>query len=175
MYCSYLTRKAEVRPAPGAGYGSFAVETIEAGETVAAFGGWVADRARFDELDAAAQGMSIQIDDELYLVAPFGTSGDRINHSCDPNGGMLGTNVIVARRDIAAGEEITFDYAMSDASSYDEFECACRSDRCRGKVTGRDWMDPDLQRRYRGYFSPYLARRISALASVGASRRAFGI
>jgi hypothetical protein len=36
-------------------------------------------------------------------------------------------------------------------------------------------MLPELQLRYRGSFSPYLANRIAALASVGASRRAFGL
>ena len=44
---------------------------------------------------------------------------------------------------------------------------------CRGKVTGNDWMLPELHLRYRGRFSPYLATRIASLASVGAERRAF--
>jgi len=44
---------------------------------------------------------------------------------------------------------------------------------CRGKVTGYDWMLPELQIRYRGYFSPYLAARIASLATIGAGRRAF--
>ena len=44
---------------------------------------------------------------------------------------------------------------------------------CRHKVTGHDWMLPELQRRYRGNFSPYLAKRISELASIGSERRAF--
>jgi hypothetical protein len=62
---------------------------------------------------------------------------------------------------------------MSDGSDYDEFECACGARLCRGKVTGYDWMQPDLQLRYRGSFSPYLENRIAALVSIGAERRAF--
>ena len=96
-----------------------------------------------------------------------------VNHSCSPNCGMSGQTLVVAMRDIAPGEELTYDYAMSDGSPYDEFECHCGRPECRGKVTGSDWMRPELQVRYRGYFSPYLARRISQLAPVGASRRAF--
>ena len=40
---------------------------------------------------------------------------------------------------------------------------------------GRDWMIPELQLRYRGTFSPYLAKRIAGLASVAATRRAFSL
>ncbi len=174
MFCSYLTPKAEVRPTDDRGLASFAIEPIAEGETIAAFGGWVADRSRFGQLDRTTQGASIQIDNELYLVSPAPTDGDRINHSCDPNAGMRGGTIVVAMRDITPGEELNFDYAMSDSSDYDEFECGCGTALCRGKVTGRDWMEPDLQRRYRGYFSPYLARRISSLVSAGATRRAFG-
>jgi hypothetical protein len=66
-------------------------------------------------------------------------------------------------RDIGPGEEITFDYAMSDGSGYDEFACACGAATCRGRVTGEDWRLPALWRRYEGYFSPYLQRRIDTL------------
>jgi hypothetical protein len=36
-------------------------------------------------------------------------------------------------------------------------------------------MLPELQMRYRGTFSPYLAARISSLVSTGAERRAFAL
>ena len=175
MFCSYLTPKAEVRPSGATGIGSFALDPIAEGEVLAAFGGWVADAGRFAQLDPITQCLSIQIDEGLYLVSPQGTDGDRVNHSCDPNGGMRGGGVVVAMRDIAVGEELSFDYAMSDGSDYDEFECECGTALCRGKVTGHDWMETELQRRYRGFFSPYLARRISSLVSLGSSRRAFGL
>jgi hypothetical protein len=83
--------------------------------------------------------------------------------------------ILIAARDIEAGEELSYDYATSDGSDYDEFECVCGSESCRGKITGHDWMLPELQLRYRGSFSPYLARRIAALVNVGAERRAFSL
>ena len=67
---------------------------------------------------------------------------------------------LVAIRPIAKGEEICYDYAMSDGSRYDEFCCSCGSSECRGRVTGNDWSLPELQVKYAGYFSPYLQRRI---------------
>jgi len=32
-----------------------------------------------------------------------------------------------------------------------------------GRLTGQDWRRPDLQERYRGFFSWYLARKIERL------------
>jgi hypothetical protein len=66
-------------------------------------------------------------------------------------------------RNIAQGEEICFDYAMSDGSPYDEFDCACDAPNCRGRITGEDWRRPELQRKYANWFSPYLRRRIEQL------------
>ncbi len=39
--------------------------------------------------------------------------------------------------------------------------CECGARNCRGTVTGKDWRRRELQERYRGYFSAYLARRIA--------------
>lgn len=173
MSVSYLTPKA--RPvAVGAGRGTVATEQIAAGEVIAAFGGRCVTRDEFDLLPTSQQVRSIQIEDSLFLAGGAEPEpADFINHSCDPTGAMRGSTVLVALRDIDAGEAITYDYATSDGSDYDEFECACQSALCRGKVTGHDWMLPELQLRYRGSFSPYIAVRIAALANVGAERRAF--
>ncbi len=173
MSLSFLTPKA--RPvAVGAGRGTVATEQISAGEVIAAFGGRCVTRDEFDLLPRSQQVRSIQIEEYLFLAGgPEPEPADFINHSCDPNGAIRGSTVLVARRDIEAGEAITYDYGTTDGSNYDEFECACGSALCRGKVTGHDWMLAELQLRYRGSFSPYLAARIASLANVGAERRAF--
>ena len=161
---NWLTPKAQARPAGEKGWGSFAQEHIIRGETVACFGGWVMTGAMLTDLSHDRQSRSIQIDTDLYLVsAPTPEAGDMFNHSCEPNCGLSGSQLLVAMRDIAAGEELTFDYAMCDASDYDEFPCLCASGNCREVVTGADWRSPEIQQRYAGWFSPYLVRRISAL------------
>ena len=66
--------------------------------------------------------------------------------------GLDGQIAIVAMRDIEPGEEVTIDYAMCDGSPYDEFDCACGTALCRGRVTGEDWRDPALWKRYQGHF-----------------------
>lgn len=176
MGVCHLTPKARPAATSGKGYGSFATERISAGEVVAAFGGRCVTRDEFDLLPAGQQVRSLQIDDNLYMAgAPEPEPADFINHSCDPNCMLTGSVVLVARRDIAVGEEMCYDYATTDGSDYDEFECSCGSHLCRGKISGHDWMLPELQLRYRGSFSPYLAKRIAALVNVGAERRAFAL
>ena len=166
MDYNWLNPKADARPIGNKGWGSFARETIAAGETVAAFGGWVLPGAVLETLSADRQHRSIQVDADLYLVSgETPEPGDMINHSCEPNCGLIGQLLVVAMRDIAPGEELTFDYTMCDASDYDEFRCLCGRPACRGIVTGSDWRDPELQNKYAGWFSPYLVRRIAALPS----------
>ena len=64
-----------------------------------------------------------------------------INHSCDPNAWLDGLNV-TARRRIAAGEEITLDYATFCNETMLEFPCACGSVNCRKTIRGTDYREP---------------------------------
>jgi hypothetical protein len=77
------------------------------------------------------------------------------NHSCEPNIGVQGQIVFVAIRDVAAGEELTHDWAMTDDNSC-EMACKCGAATCRGGVTGQDWRKPELQQKYGDYMSWYL-------------------
>jgi SET domain-containing protein len=162
-HTSWLTPRAELGDAGRKGLGIFAVDRIARGETVAGFGGQVFEREEFDRLDAHRRSHSIQIDADLYLVSPTDLEpADYANHSCEPNTGIAGNVLVVAMSDIGPGEEICFDYAMCDAADYDEFVCECATPSCRGLVTGADWKRPELQARYAGHFSAYLAHRIAA-------------
>ena len=173
---NYLSPKVGTR-ADVDGWGSCATRPIAAGETVAAFGGRCVTRSALEALPIDAQVRSLQIDDDLFLVAQDEgrVPADTINHSCAPNCGMSGGVLVVAMRDIVAGEALTLDHAMCAGTNVDEFECRCGAPTCRHKVTGNDWMLPELQLAYRGYFSPFLAKRIAALISTGAERRAFAL
>ncbi len=164
MDMNWLTPKAEARPAGTKGWGSFAVEPIAAGETVAAFGGYVVTHETLITLPEERQGRSIQVDENLYLLSPeVPEAGDMLNHGCEPTCGLIGAAMLVAMHDIKVGEELSFDYATCDTSDYDEFRCACEAPTCREIITGIDWLRPELQQKYAGWFSPYLARRIAAL------------
>jgi hypothetical protein len=155
--------EARVLPAKG-GHGIFAREFTPAGTVLLVWGGSIVHAHHPAQIPPDRRRYSVQVEEDLYLVT-FGEPepADFINHSCNPNAGPSGQIVMVALRDIEPGEEICFDYAMSDGSPYDEFDCACGAVDCRGRVTGNDWMLPELQARYAGHFMPYLQRRIDRL------------
>jgi uncharacterized protein len=69
--------------------------------------------------------------------------------------------VFVALRQIAAGEELTHDWATTDNDDY-TLVCRCGAPGCRGIITGKDWQREDLQQKYRGLFSWYLQQKIEA-------------
>lgn len=160
---NFLTSLADTRRCGAKGYGSFARQTIPRGTIVATFGGLAADRNGLVTFPEERQRRSMQIDINLFLIGPVQREpGDCINHSCAPNCGMRNATQVVAMRDIEEGAELTFDYAMSDASNYDEFVCSCSTMRCRGTVSANDWRRGDLRKRYAGFFSPYVQRLIHA-------------
>lgn len=167
MHQSWLTSLAEVRPAGPKGLGVYALADLPAGTTVAGFGGHVVERTEFDTLDDSLRTHALQIDEHLYLVSlpPFAPA-DYANHSCDPNCGIVGSCVLVTMRAVAAGEELCFDYAMTDTNDYDEFVCECSTAGCRRLITGGDWELPELQDRYAGYFSAYISHRILHAAAA---------
>ena len=162
MRQSWLHSSAGTRPTATKGIGVFALDAIPAGTTVAGFGGHVVDSRELEDLGEAVRIHALQIDDELFLASmpPFDPA-DYVNHSCDPNCGIVGSVLLVTVRDVDAGEELCFDYAMTDSDDYDTFECTCGTERCRGVVTGDDWKRPELRDRYAGWYSTYLARRLS--------------
>jgi len=86
------------------------------------------------------------------------------NHSCDPNCWWTDEFTLVARRDIKAGEEVTFDYGSSESEPNPTMtDCLCGSPLCRGKVTPEDYLLPELQERYGNHMMGYLLERIAAL------------
>ncbi|TAH51931.1 MAG: SET domain-containing protein [Chloroflexota bacterium] len=159
----YLSPKAAARLKTHREYGVYAVAPIQKGEMLAMWGGEVVTQKTFETLPERLRRLSIQVEEALFLVALNEGPSDYVNHSCEPNGGLSGQIELVALRDIAVGEEITFDYAMSDGSDYDEFECECGAPACRGTVRGTDWRNPALWEKYAGHFSPYLQRRIDKI------------
>ena len=161
---SYLSPKliSKAEPDKG-GHGVIARTFIHAGELLVVWGGEVVSETQLVHFTQAQQRRSIQIEDNLYLIPGRIGPADYVNHSCEPNAGLSGQISLVAMRNIEPGEEVCFDYAMSDGSPYDEFECNCNAPTCRGYITGNDWRNPDLWPKYEGYFSPYLQRRINRL------------
>jgi hypothetical protein len=91
-----------------------------------------------------------------------------MNHSCEPSAGVKtnarGLPDFYAFRDIRAGEEITFDYAMTEYTHYprdDEslefnLSCYCGNDTCRGRLGYYSELPDEIKLKYEGFVSDYL-------------------
>ena len=91
-----------------------------------------------------------------------------LNHSCEPSAGVKtnarGIPDFYAFRDLRAGEEITFDYAMTEFTHYprqDEdlefsMDCYCGSDTCRGRLGYYSELTDEVKKKYQGFVSDYL-------------------
>ena len=85
------------------------------------------------------------LDDGKHVIDGFGEAAF-INHSCDPNcetDEIEGRVWIIAARDIAAGEELTYDYNLYDGELDDDQPCLCGAANCRGTL----WGEEELARR----------------------------
>jgi uncharacterized protein len=146
-----------MRLSPVHGTGVFATDFIRAGEELMRVSGgvvyttddWHTGRVVLDGTKYNEE----KIGDDLLMAVPMATFY-YVNHSCDPNMWLS-----TARRDIQPGEELTTDYALCEsAPHYRLGPCLCGSPLlCRGYVTGDDWKLPELQSRYAGHFTPYVA------------------
>ncbi|MCL2629289.1 MAG: SET domain-containing protein-lysine N-methyltransferase [Alphaproteobacteria bacterium] len=165
---SYHNPKIKICKSDVQGLGSFAIEPILKGEIVAIKAGYILTIQEIENRnDPMLNGAVWPISDDLFL-GPMEDSQIkdirvRINHSCDANTGVSGQVAFIAMRDIAAGEEITQDYATIDNNTPYAMECKCGSTNCRGVIRGSDWHLPRLHRQYEGFFALYLQQKIDAV------------
>jgi len=162
---SFRAADTEVRDSPIHGKGLFANTAIARGGIVAVKGGYVFGSREWRALEEQLGPAEIQIAEDLFIAPLRQEQRDGCmlytNHSCDPNIAIQGQIVFVAMREIAADEELTHDWATTDDLEY-RMTCRCGSPCCRGTITGKDWMKPELQVKYRGWFCWFLQRKIDA-------------
>lgn len=87
----------------------------------------------------------LQVAPRLYL--DLDSPSVFINHSCEPNAGIVDDLFLTAICAIAPGDEIRYDYSttMSDNSTMD---CACGSDGCRQQVNDFDTLPVERRQHY---------------------------
>jgi hypothetical protein len=159
---SYLTPKAVLGPSPLGGLGLLARAPIRRHELVAIWGNRVMTTAELWALPERLRDFPVQIWYDMF-IGPMSEDEiepvDYMNHSCEPNCGVRGSVVVVARRDIQPGEELTFDYGTTDTDRW-TLECRCGARQCRGRITGDDWRLPAFRQRHAGYLSLYIEELI---------------
>jgi hypothetical protein len=145
------------------GEGVFASVPIARGEKLMEFGGEKITGAQANNGNYRECSVWLIADDTylaLPVTDPHASLDENLNHSCDPNAWLTDEVTLTARRNIAAGEEVTLDQGTwnFDESEYtwDQADCACGSQICRKRLTESDWQRSDVQQRYEGHFHPII-------------------
>ena len=91
------------------------------------------------------------MDDGKTVIDGFGMAAF-VNHSCQPNceTDEIDKRIwIIALRDIAAGEELTYDYCLYDGED-DDATCNCGAVNCRKTMYSEEEVDKRLRTEKRG-------------------------
>lgn len=147
------------------GRGVFAGERIFAGEEILTFLGPLIRRRDMPVIHSQDEDYYLQVGDNLFL-GPSGEIDDYINHSCDPNSGVViegRTSKLVAIETIERGEEIRFDYSTTMYRPVLVMKCWCGSHNCRGKVVDFIYLPEEVQAKYiaLGVVPEYITRRVT--------------
>jgi hypothetical protein len=147
---------AAVRDTP-TGRGLFAAAAASAGDVILELDGDVLPTPSVH---------SVQVGEPAHLHPPREAAGDGdhergrwrfLNHACDPNCWMDG-RMLRARRAIAPGEQLTFDYNCTEWSLAEPFACACG--RCDGSpVRGYAHLCAVGRARREAHAAPHLRAR----------------
>ena len=156
----FRVQDVDVAAAGSKGLGVFGARVFARGETV------VVGRAL--EYPPERTRMSVQVDwgRHVEMDAP----ATLLNHSCEPNLGVRENRWsafdFVALRDILAGEELAFDYAMTEHELVAPLSCSCGSLTCGGEI--RPWRDRDQE--WRAEHAAWVARYLRVSSPQWAQR-----
>jgi uncharacterized protein len=142
------SRRIQTRRSGVHGKGVFALVDMAEGETVIEYVGEIiswpeAQRRHPHDPQDPNHTFYFHVDEEHVIDALFGGNSSRwINHSCDANceaDEQDGRIFIKARRNIAAGEELNYDYGLIIDERYTpklkaEYPCWCGTKKCRGTL-----------------------------------------
>jgi hypothetical protein len=140
---------------PECGFGLFAAKPFAQGAIVIADEDGDYYEGAMTLAEALARGYRLseqlfQIGKDAFLL-PNGNLDDFVNHSCDPSTGLRLTAMgyrMIALRDIAPGDELTYDYSTYIGETPERLICACGTAACRGTVGPFGELPAALRRRY---------------------------
>jgi hypothetical protein len=142
-------RRIQVRKSGVHGKGVFALQAIPKGTRIIEYVGQIitwpqAQRRHPHDPNDPHHTFYFHVDDDHVIDAGVGGNAARwINHACRPNCEAEqeddGRVFIDAKRDIASGEELFYDYGLVIDERYTpalkkKYECRCGSRRCRGTM-----------------------------------------
>ncbi|MBI4118168.1 MAG: SET domain-containing protein-lysine N-methyltransferase [Parcubacteria group bacterium] len=129
---NYVSPNTEVRPSSIHGIGLFATSELQKGTVVAVWGGHAMTSKELESLPRRiSSNYAIEVYPGFWLAEKSTTeldSGDFVNHSCTPNCTILDKLVMIAKKKILGGEELTADFSYKGGGV---IKCGCGSRRCK--------------------------------------------
>lgn len=123
--------------------GVYTTSPIKKDSHVVEYIGPIVTRERADELYDGRPFTYLFGRDDGSIIDGHGLAAF-INHCCDPNcetDEINGKIWIIALRDIAEGEELTYDYCLYDGEEDDEAPCHCGTANCRGTMYSEEEVE----------------------------------
>ncbi len=132
------------------GKGVFALHKHAKGEIIMRFCGQILEGDHLPEPYDSVDDHYVQIGPNTFM-GPSGKEDDYVNHSCDPNAGLIISEdavTLVAIKPIDVGDEITWDYSTTMSGDDWQMQCECGSPQCRGIVNNFETLPKQLQEKY---------------------------
>jgi SET domain-containing protein len=130
----YVSPQTQTKLSPIQGLGLFANQSISKGRVVAAWGGRVTTKAEIKLLPKhISYNYALEIYPGFYLAETKLSdldSSDFINHSCSPNCKILKKFLMITKRNIRKGEELTADFS-NHSNKGQKFICHCGARNCK--------------------------------------------
>ena len=142
------------------GLGVFAARAIGSGESILHFSG---HHISFDEAVAKGNRQCYTLQCGLREYIDLEAPGCFVNHSCQPNSGVRGVQLI-ALREIRTGEHICFDYSTTMEEDYWQMNCRCGAPSCRHVIGDFKYLPVSIQ-------DVYIARDVVLPVAVEAAKR----
>jgi len=149
------SKLCEVRGSDIHGRGVYATRMIPEKIKIIEYVGELVDKKESERRANAQHAKSIETGDAAVYIFTLSRNWDLdgnvpwntarlINHSCNPNceAFIAGRRIFIhSLREIAEGEELTFDYGF-DVDCYEDHPCLCGSHSCVGYIVSRDqWSE----------------------------------
>ena len=140
-----------------AGTGLFTSKNIKKGEVAFIMKGPKIKFHPKNREESMATPNIVGLDKDFYIepISPYVF----INHHCEPNLAVDDNDGVsyVALKNIKAGDELTFDYSISEYSDW-EMPCSCNSPKCRKIIKSIDKLPKDFFIKYFPFIPKYFQK-----------------
>jgi hypothetical protein len=149
----------------------YASKKFSEGSVILKFGGEIVSEETIREKLGSRMDHFLQVSNK-HFWGPSGGADDYVNHSCNPNSGLVfkGKSIyLVAIKNINPDTEITWDYSTSSFNTSWKMKCGCNDPLCRHEITGFEYLDKKIQKKYLdlGIVAPFIKHHLEDEKSAG--------